>query len=56
MNEQHLSDACKNAAIYLAEEAEDRLSSAEEHEFSKSFERKMKKLCNNHFLFICSVN
>ena len=45
MNEQHLSDACKNAAIYLAEEAEDRLSSAEEHEFSKSFERKMKKLC-----------
>lgn len=45
MNEQHLSAACKNAAIYLAEEAEDRLSSAEEHEFSKSFERKMKKLC-----------
>lgn len=45
MNEQHLSDACKNAAIYLAEESEDRLSSAEEHEFSKSFERKMKKLC-----------
>ena len=45
MNEQHLSAACKNAAIYLAEEAEDRLGSAEEHEFSKSFERKMKKLC-----------
>lgn len=45
MNEQHLSAACKSAAAYLAEEAENRLSSAEEHEFSKGFERKMKKLC-----------